>query len=95
MLVHSAESCPGQHDEALVCLWQAPGVLHHVIIRGIERRRVQVRSLICYWAVRELGMSVAELARRFEQRTSTVTYTCRRGEQMAIKQNYQLFSNKN
>jgi len=24
----------------LVCLWQAPGVLHHVIIRGIERRKI-------------------------------------------------------
>jgi len=24
----------------LVCLWQAPGVLHHVIIRGIERREI-------------------------------------------------------
>ncbi len=24
----------------LVCLWQTPGVLHHVIIRGIERRGI-------------------------------------------------------
>jgi hypothetical protein len=61
---------------------------------GGERRRVQARSLFFYWAVSELGMSVTELARRFEQRPSTVTYECRRGEQMAIKQNYQLISNK-
>jgi REP element-mobilizing transposase RayT len=24
----------------LVCLWQAPGVLHHIMIRGIERRKI-------------------------------------------------------
>jgi len=24
----------------LVCLWQAPGVLHHVMGRGIERRKI-------------------------------------------------------
>jgi hypothetical protein len=35
-------------------------------------------------------MSVTELAKRFEQSPSTVTYECRRGEQMAIKQNYSL-----
>ena len=32
---------------------------------GGERRRVQARSLLYYWAVRELGMSVTELARKF------------------------------
>ena len=41
-----------------------------------------------------MGMNVTELARRFEQSLSTVTYACRRGEQMAIKQDYQLVSNK-
>ena len=24
----------------LVCLWQTPGVFHHSMIRGIERRRI-------------------------------------------------------
>lgn len=66
----------------------------YVLSKGGERRRVQARSLLCFWAVRELGMSVTELARKFEQRPSTVTYACRRGEQMAIKQSYQLVSNK-
>jgi len=27
-------------EMTLVCLWQAPGVLHHIIIRGIERRNI-------------------------------------------------------
>jgi len=56
----------------------------HVLTRGGERRRVQARSFLCYWAVRELGMSVTELARRFEQRPSAITYACRRGEKCAF-----------
>jgi len=51
----------------------APGALHHIICRGIERRkifydediwkpgnqplRVRARSLVCFWAVTESGMS--------------------------------------
>ncbi len=66
----------------------------YVLSKGGERRRVQARSLLCYWAVRELRMGVTELARRFEQRPSTLIYACRRVKQMAIKQNYQLVSNK-
>ena len=56
----------------------APGVLHHVIIRGIERRavfkddkdviyskghlkiQVATKSLLCYWAVRELGLTAQD-----------------------------------
>ena len=73
----------------------APGVLHHIMIRGIERRKifrnnsdriaervaevlememdeifskgrqsrkVGARSLFCFWASRELGMSHTDLA---------------------------------
>ena len=32
--------CHDQPDLMLVCLWQAPGVLHHIMIRGIERRTI-------------------------------------------------------
>ena len=31
---------------------------------GKERRRVQASSLLCFWAVRELGITLAALARR-------------------------------
>jgi hypothetical protein len=34
------------------------------ILKGKQRKRVKVRSLFCYWAVRELGFSLTELARR-------------------------------
>jgi len=28
----------------LVCLWQAPGVLHHVMGRGIEKKNIFVNN---------------------------------------------------
>ena len=31
--------------------------------RGRWRKRVNARDLFCYWAVRELGMSLADLAK--------------------------------
>ena len=70
----------------------AAGAIHHIIIRGIERKKifrndanrcnfverlgkivtsrgkapqtVKVRSLLCYWANRELGMTTVELSKR-------------------------------
>ncbi len=31
---------------------------------GKKRKRVEAISLLCYWAVRDLGINMAELARR-------------------------------
>jgi hypothetical protein len=38
---------------------------HWIMVRGGEGRRVAARSLLCYWAVRELGMTLTDLARIF------------------------------
>ncbi len=50
----------------------APGVLHHIIIRGIERRKIfrddKDKELLCYWAVRELGISCTDVAKRLVRR---------------------------
>jgi hypothetical protein len=132
----------------------APGVLHHVIIRGIERRKIfkdnkdkdnfldrlgtllpetkitchawallsnhahflfrtgdtplstliwealknvrfsgqDRRSLLCFWAVRELGMSLADLARELEMSIPGIGYTVERGETIAHDNKYQLIS---
>ena len=61
-----------------------------IVIRGRQRRRVDARSLVSYWAVRELGMSITDLARRFEMSPSAVTYAAQRGEAIAKNNNYQL-----
>ena len=51
---------------------------------------MDARSLVSYWAVRELGMSITDLARRFEMSPSAVTYAAQRGEAIAKNNNYQL-----
>jgi len=40
MKMISAKVCQDQPDLTLVCPWQAPGVLHHIVIRGIGRRKI-------------------------------------------------------
>ena len=62
-------------------------------ITGIEPNRigargryadvVEARSLLCYWAVRELGVSATELARRFGMARPAVSISIKRGESLA------------
>ena len=37
-----------------------------ILSGGKQQRKVKARSLCCFWAVSELGMSLRELARRLE-----------------------------
>ena len=40
---------------------------------GKEPKRVEARSLLCYWAVRDPGISMAELSRRLKLPLSGVS----------------------
>ena len=53
--------------------------------KGRCKIQVAARSLLCYWAVRELGHTATELAKRLGMTQPTVSYAVIRGEQMAIK----------
>ena len=57
---------------------------------GKERRRVRARSLLCYWASRELGISQAELSRRLNISASAVTFSVMRGERLASEAGFSL-----
>lgn len=61
--------------------------LEQVFAAGKERRTVQARSLLCYWAVRECGMTMASLARRLKISPTAVSQSVRRGESVAAKHN--------
>lgn len=57
---------------------------------GRQDRKVQARSLVCFWAARELGMSLSDLARAFKMSVSGIGYSVERGEKFARKNNFSL-----
>ena len=52
---------------------------------------VQARSLLCYWAARELGMSMTEIANQLGLTQPAVSIAARRGEEIARQKGYSLF----
>ncbi len=61
-----------------------------VFARGRQQRRVSARSLFCFWAVREMGNSLASLAIRLGMSPAGVGYAVQRGEAIAHEKGYQL-----
>lgn len=61
-----------------------------IYLTGKQQKRVKARSLFCYWAVRKLGFSLTELARRFGISVAGVGYSVERGEIIARENHYQL-----
>ena len=57
---------------------------------GKQRQRVRARSLYCFWAVRELGISMSELSRWFGISVAAVSKSVERGEKLAEEENFQL-----
>jgi putative transposase len=58
--------------------------------RGRQKDRVRERDLLCYWTVVELGMSMVDLARKFDITPAAISYAVQRGEKMAKERGYQL-----
>ena len=48
------------------------------------------RSLLCFWDVRQLGISLTDLTRHLEISIAGVAYAVERGEAIAPDNNYQL-----
>ena len=61
-----------------------------VFSRGRQERKVKARSLLCYWALRELGISHTTLAKRLEMSISNIGLSVERGELIAREGNYAL-----
>ena len=58
---------------------------------GRRREIVHARSLLCYWAVRELGITMISLSRRLDQSVTAVGKAVIRGEKLAKANKYSLF----
>ncbi len=58
--------------------------------KGKQQKKLKARSLLCFWAVRELGMSLTDLARHLGISIPGIGYAVERGEAIARDNNYQL-----
>ena len=63
-----------------------------VLSEGKQKRLVLARSLLCYWAVRELGESMTSMARRLNISTVAVSKAVARGGEIIKKEGYKLIS---
>jgi hypothetical protein len=54
-----------------------------VFSKGRQDRKVKARSLLCFWASRELGISHAELAKRLGLSPAAIGFSVERGELIA------------
>ena len=56
-----------------------------------QRRRMNARGLLCYWAVNELGIPGSAVANRLKMNKSTVSRAVVRGEKIALDKTLELF----
>jgi putative transposase len=56
-----------------------------ILQRGRYPDVVEARSLLCYWAYRELGISTMELARRLGLTQAAISQSVARGSAIAMK----------
>jgi REP element-mobilizing transposase RayT len=64
--------------------------IEKIYSKGRRKVQVEARDLLCYWAVRELGISCTDLAKRLEMSQPGVGYAVGRGEKIAKENKYQL-----
>ena len=65
-----------------------------VLSSGRQPHKVQARSLVCFWASRELGMSMVQLSKRLKISQPTTSQSVTRGEKIAKENKLKLLKNK-
>ncbi len=65
-----------------------------VLAPGKYALNVKARSLLCYWGVRELGMTTVELAKRLDLAQPTVSQAVKRGQKIADELGLSLLAEK-
>lgn len=64
--------------------------LAQVLAAGKQRQTVKARSLLCYWAVRDCGITMAELSRRLGLTPAAVSQSVARGAKVVANEGYRL-----
>ena len=65
-----------------------------ILSKGKQQKKVKARSLFCYWAANELGVSLTELARKIGISVSAIGYSVERGAIIAKENNYILIEDE-
>jgi putative transposase len=55
-----------------------------------QQKKVKARSILCYWAVREAGISLRILAERLRMSAPGAGYAVERGEAIVQESHYEL-----
>ena len=63
-----------------------------VLSPGKYKNVVEARSVVCYWAVRELGINQEILAHKFGISQPAVSVAVKRGEQIVDKRKFSLYN---
>jgi hypothetical protein len=61
-----------------------------VFSKGRQDKKVKARSLLCFWASRELGLPHTALAKKLEMSLAGIGFSVQRGELIAKAGNYSL-----
>jgi len=61
-----------------------------VFAKGNRKVKVKARSMLCYWAVREAGLSIRSLAKRLDMSAPGVGYAVERGAAIVLENKYVL-----
>ena len=58
--------------------------------KGRQKVRSEARSVFCYWAVRELGVEGAQMAKRLGMSPPGIAYAVKRGERVLRQKGLQM-----
>ena len=58
---------------------------HEILLSGNQPLRVKARSLVCYWAVKELGLAGTGVAKKLGLTQPAVSKAVRRGEKLVLE----------
>jgi putative transposase len=61
-----------------------------VLKRSKDAQTVKARSLLCFWANRELGMTTVEISHRLKLSQSAVSRSSMRGEKIALRNGFHI-----
>jgi len=65
---------------------------NEVFSKGRQKKRVKARSILCYWAVGEAGISLRTLAKRLGISSPGVGYAVERGEAIVRENQFELIT---